>query len=231
MILTLVFISISIYYVYLAHYNLTHSLIFPRTFSFSLSYYLFLTIIGLYSDSSIETIMSNYECNATAPASLAHYFSKRLIALPKAGTDQRRGAITFTSSPASLMPCPTTVMYGATKAFLTEFATSLAAELYADSVDVLVVNPSPVNTAFYSGNKHSLSAMKFFQRTATSPAVIADCFFKSLGRSIVCDQGYFCLMFKILLKIVEVNFLAWIMARTSAGNADYKKLVAQRKKD
>ncbi len=80
-------------------------------------------------------------------------------------------------------------MYGASKAFLTEFATSLSAEIFADGLDTLVVHPSPVDTGFYSGNKHDMSAMKLFQRTATSPDSIASTFFKSAGRSVVCDQG------------------------------------------
>ena len=80
-----------------------------------------------------------------------------------------KGAVFFTSSPAGLMPCPVSVMYGSTKAFITEFAVSIAAELKGDGIDVLVVNPSPTDTSFYNGNTHKIDAMTFFQKTAVSP--------------------------------------------------------------
>jgi len=128
------------------------------------------------------------------------------------------------------MPCPTTVMYGASKAFLTEFATSLSAELWADGIETLVVHPSPVDTGFYSGNKHDMSAMKLFQKTATSPESIASCFFKSIGRTIVCDQGYFSISLKMMLKLIDYNSIALLITRTSTMSGDYNKLVAQRKK-
>lgn len=185
---------------------------------------------GLFSDSPLPNLLGNYECNATAPVQISHHFVQRLLAESKRTVAQRRGAILFTSSPAGIMPCPTTVMYGATKAFLTEFATSLSAEVFADGLDVLVVHPSPVDTGFYSGNKHDMSAMKFFQKTATSPEVIATCFFKSVGRTVVCDQGYFSLALKVMLKVIDYNAIAAIITRTSTMSGDYVKLVAQRKK-
>lgn len=185
---------------------------------------------GLFSDSPLESLLANYECNATAPIHVTHHFVQRILAESKRTVAQRRGAVFFTSSPAGVMPCPTTVMYGATKAFLTEFATSLSAELFADGVDTLVVHPSPVDTGFYSGNKHDMSAMKFFQKTATSPESIANCFFKSVGRTVVCDQGYFSLALKALLKVVDYNAIALMITRTSTMSGDYVKLVGQRKK-
>jgi short-subunit dehydrogenase len=170
------------------------------------------------------------ECNATAPIQISHHFVQRILAESKRSVAERRGAVFFTSSPAGIMPCPTTVMYGATKAFLTEFATSLSAEVFADGLDVLVVHPSPVDTGFYSGNKHDLSAMKFFMKTATSPEVIATCFFKSVGKTVVCDQGYFSLVLKMLLKVIDYNFISILLTRTSTMSGDYVKLVGQRKK-
>jgi len=185
---------------------------------------------GLFSDSQLDSLLANYECNATAPIHISHHFVARILAESKRSVVQRRGAVFFTSSPAGVMPCPTTVMYGATKAFLTEFATSLSAELFADGIDTLVVHPSPVDTGFYSGNKHDMSAMKLFQRTATSPDTIAACFFKSAGRSVVCDQGYFSIALRMLLKFVDYNLIALLITRTSTMSGDYVKLVGQRKK-
>jgi short-subunit dehydrogenase len=52
-------------------------------------------------------------------------------------------------------------MYGATKAFLTEFAASLAGEVYGSNIDVLVIHPSPVDTEFYrSETAHKSGALQ-----------------------------------------------------------------------
>jgi short-subunit dehydrogenase len=43
--------------------------------------------------------------------------------------EKRRGGIMFTSSAAAVMPSPFVCLYGATKAFLSSFGASLAAEV------------------------------------------------------------------------------------------------------
>jgi hypothetical protein len=65
--------------------------------------------------------------------------------------------------------------------------------------------------------------MKFFQGTATSPETIASCFFRSMGRTIVHDQGYFSFFTRMLLKVLDSNLLAIIIARSAKNQADYKK--------
>lgn len=172
---------------------------------------------GMFADSSLDAQMANYECNATAPMIITHFFLNQML-------DRKQcGAIFFTSSPAGMFPNPTAALYGATKAFLTEFAASIAPEVKADGIDVLVVNPSPVDTGFYSGNKHNIDAMKFFQRTATSPQVIASCFFRSIGRTVVHDQGYFSICARSILKILDFNFLAALFPFVIHTSADYHK--------
>jgi short-subunit dehydrogenase len=111
-----------------------------------------------------------------------------------------RGALVFTSSPAGFMPCPFSVMYGATKAFLTTFGMSLAPEVAVDGIDVLVVHPSPVTSNFYN-KAHKLDAIEMFRKTGTSPATIASAMLRSVGRTTVCDQGYYCLCVRLLLKV------------------------------
>jgi len=114
-------------------------------------------------------------------------------------------------------------MYGSTKAFLTEFGASLAPELRGDGIDVLVVHPSPVNTSFYSGNKHGLDSVKLFQSTATTPDLIASCFFRGVGRTVIYDQGYFCVVVRMLLKILDVTLFVDITNWTSKWVGDLKK--------
>jgi len=172
---------------------------------------------GLFADSPLGKQMANYECNAIAPVRITHHFLNLLL------DKKLKGCIGFTSSPAGFIPCPMTVMYGATKAFLTEFAVSIGAEVRADGVDVLVVHPSPVDTAFYAGNTHEIGAMKMFQKTATAPTTIASCFFISMGRSLVHDQGYFCLFSRLLMKVMDWVLFANIIGFFTSGQADYKK--------
>jgi len=172
---------------------------------------------GHFADSPLDRQLANYECNATAPVKITHLFLNKML------DRKQKGAVFFTSSPAGLLPCPMTVMYGATKAFLTEFAVSVAAEVRGDGIDVLVVHPSPVDTNFYAGNKHNIDAMKFFQKTATSPTAIAKCFFQSIGYAVVHDQGYFSLLARIGLKLVDHNLMSNLASRTASMSADFKK--------
>ena len=123
----------------------------------------------------------------------------------------KRGAIAFTSSPAFLMPCPFSSMYGSTKAFLTEFATSLAPEIRCDGIDVTVVHPSRWLRIFIKVLT-SWVAIEFFKSTAT-------------GRNgywcVVGFRGKVCCKVKdkwillILLKLVDVNFISEMVALTA----------------
>ncbi len=127
---------------------------------------------------------------------ITHHFLARLQ------KEKLRGALVFTSSPAGLMPCPFSVMYGATKAFLTAFATSLAPEVAVDGIDVMVVHPSPTTSNFYN-SAHKLDALEMFRKTGTSPSCIANAMLRSIGRTSVCDQGYYSFSVRILLKVRE----------------------------
>ena len=98
---------------------------------------------GMFADVPLEKLMCNYECNATSAIKITHHFLNRLL---DAG---EKGFIGFTSSPAGCMPSPFAVIYGSTKAMLTEFAASLAPEVRSHGIDVTVVHPSPVSSRFY----------------------------------------------------------------------------------
>lgn len=58
----------------------------------------------------------------------------------------QRGCIVFTSSAAAAIASPFTVLYAATKSFLSAFGASLAVEVRHRGIDVLVFHPSPVAT-------------------------------------------------------------------------------------
>ncbi len=160
---------------------------------------------------------ANIACNATAGVALSHLFVRRMRA---AGA---RGAIAFTSSPAGFMPSPFSCLYGATKAMVTHFATSLAAEVRADGIDVSVLHPSPVTTAFYTG-AHAMPTLKFFQSTGASPDRVAAVLLAGLGRAVVVDQGYYSFWLRLLLRVLDPALFAEIVARTAHTVGDYKVL-------
>jgi len=172
---------------------------------------------GHFADTTLAAQAGCMECNAGAPVRLTHHFLNQLL------DRKQKGAVFFTSSPAGMMPTPLTVMYGSTKAFLTEFASSIAPEVRPDGIDVLVVHPSPVDTEFYSGNKHNIDAMKFFQKTASPPTAVAKCFFQSAGYFVVHDQGYFSFVSRLATKLVDTSFMATLFTRTASMAGDFKR--------
>lgn len=61
------------------------------------------------------------------------------------------GCLVFTSSAAAMLPGPFSVLYAATKSFLSAFGASLAGEVKPHGIDVCVVHPSPVATRCGAG--------------------------------------------------------------------------------
>jgi short-subunit dehydrogenase len=180
--------------------------------------------IGFFADTNIERQMKNYNVNATCAVRITHHFLRKMI------QKQLKGAISFTSSPAGLFPCPFSVIYGSTKAFLTEFATSLACEVKADGIDVFVLHPSPVDTNFYnSETAHKSSSLGFFRKTASPPTEIADTIFKNIGNwTVVRDQGYFSVSLKMLLKVIDYNLLSLVLSVFTPLATEYQKLLKER---
>ena len=139
-------------------------------------------VTGFFADTALEKWLGNLNCNATAAIVITHHFLGRMRA---AGL---RGAIAFTSSPANIIPSPFSTLYGATKSLMTHFACSLACEITPDGIDVAVLHPSPVSTRFYQGT-HALPTLQLFKSTATGPDGVAATLLRSLGRTVVVDQG------------------------------------------
>lgn len=104
--------------------------------------------------------MDNYHCNATSATRIAHHFIREMK------SKNLRGCVCFTSSPAGLMPTPFSAMYGATKAYLTELAQSIAPEVKGLGINVSVCHPSPVKSRFYD-KTHSIDMLEMFKKTGT----------------------------------------------------------------
>jgi len=178
-------------------------------------------VTGFFDDQDWARHEANIACNATAGAAVAHLFVRRLRA---AGA---RGAVAFTSSPASCLPSPFSCLYGATKAFLTHFATSLAGEVRQDGIDVCVMHPSPVATSFYNG-AHAMPTLKMFQATATGPDGVAEALVRGLGRSVVVDHGYYSFAMRLVQRVADAAFLAEVISRLAHTMADNTVLAKAR---
>jgi short-subunit dehydrogenase len=179
---------------------------------------------GMFADVSIERHLANYECNATSALRITHHFLNKML------DSSTKGLIAFTSSPAGAMCSPFASIYGSTKAFLTEFAMSLAPEVKYNGIDVVVVHPSPVASNFYN-SVHKISSIQMFQNTARGPENIVNYLLASAGRTVVCEQGYYCLAVRgLLLKLVDVGLMANLATRAIHLMPDYKKVTVTRKK-
>jgi len=173
--------------------------------------------MGHFADVDLSSHLKNMECNSIAAMRITHLFLNKML------DRNTKGLIVFTSSSASFFPTPISSVYGSSKCFLTEFGASIAAEVYDRNIDVLVVNPSPINSRFYAKASH-VSAVKFFQSTAAGPEVIADAVLRGAGRLTVWDQGYFSILVRFLLKVLDWNVLTEIITRMAQTNADHLTL-------
>jgi len=155
---------------------------------------------------------------------ITHHFVNKMLSA------KMKGAVTFTSSSSAYVAAPTTSMYVSTKTFLISFACSLSAEVFKDGIDVLVINPSPVDTNFYKAqniNKHGTLA--FFGKIAQPPTVIASTILSSIGRGgPVREQGAITFGVKMLVKILDYNFLAWLYNFVIPLTPEYNALKVNR---
>ncbi len=87
-------------------------------------------VTGFYDSTDGMRQASNLECNAAAAAAITHHFLALLL------KSRKRGCIVFTSSVVAYIPSPFAAMYGATKAFLSNLAASLAVEVCVFRMDV-----------------------------------------------------------------------------------------------
>eukprot|EP00842_Homolaphlyctis_polyrhiza_P001971 jgi/Hompol1/2775/HPOL_006157-RA len=118
---------------------------------------------GLFSEASIESIMANFDVNASCTIPITHHFVRRMLARKK------RSLVCFTSSSAGFLAAPMTGIYNSTKNWMTNFGASLAGELLDDKIDVLVVHPSPIATNFYK-NSNGVSVIQSAEKSAANPS-------------------------------------------------------------
>ena len=133
----------------------------------------------------------------------------------------------YTSSAAAAIPNPFSVLYASTKSFLSSFGASLAAEVRHAGIDVLVVHPSPVASRFYD-KAHKLDALEFFRKLAVDPDDIPDKVFGSIGRLVWRDIGPTAIGFRLLMKLLDYNLVATLIATTAHTTGDFKRYAGKR---
>ena len=170
---------------------------------------------GMFCNAPMGANKANAAVNVGCHLELTHEYVNRML---RAG---KRGAIFFTSSPAWMLPSPTAAMYAGTKAFVTYFASSLAAEVRSKGIDVCVVHPSPIRSRFYD-NAGDGAEVNFFKSTASGPEVLVDHMFACVGRLVLCNQGYFPKVLGLVHKLMDFTSLVEITARVAHTNASFK---------
>lgn len=180
-------------------------------------------VTGFFDSHSIDKHMANLECNATSAVQITHLMLQRMLA------KKLKGCLVYTSSAAAAIPNPFSVLYASTKSFISSFGASLAAEVRSEGIDVLVVHPSPVATRFYD-KAHKLGALEFFKKLAVTPDDLPDVIFSSIGHLIWRDIGPTAIGFRVLMKVLDYNLFAFIIAVTARFTGDFKKY-GNRKRD
>lgn len=178
-------------------------------------------VTGFFDQSSIDAQLANLECNSTACVKITHHFLKLML------QKNLKGCFLFTSSVSGYIPNPFAVMYGATKAFVSQFAASLAIEVRANGIDVLAVHPSPVASNFFD-NAHKLDSLEMAQKSAVLPSSIPALMLSCVGRSHVADMGSMAVGVRILTAIMPYDFLSGCFSFFAPYMGDYKKYNANR---
>jgi len=183
--------------------------------------------LGFFHKMPLGRCLKNHHCNATASIPITHHFINEIE------NNGQTGLIAFTSSSAGFLPNPLSALYASTKAFITMFASSLAAEVRSKGIDVVVVHPSPMDTNFFQGAE-AVDALMFFKKHfAASPTIIADVIWSSAGRFVVRDQGIVTIIFHVLLKILDIGLFTEVVSMAAHTQDDYKRAEADqyKKKD
>ena len=171
-------------------------------------------ITGFFADVHIGATKANAAVNVTSHLELTHKYVNLML------EKKQKGAVFFTSSPAWMLPSPTAAMYAGTKAFVTHFGVSLAAELKSEGIDVCVAHPSPVRSAFYD-HAGDGAEVNFFKSTAKGPEVLVGTMFACVGRLVLCNQGYFPKVMGVLHKLLDFSCLSEITANVAHTSATF----------
>lgn len=127
---------------------------------------------GRFHELPIDRQSEMIRLNVMALVELTHYLLPPMV-------KQRKGAIINVSSTASFQPVPYTVIYGATKAFVTGFSLGLAEELRGSGVGVVTLCPGGTRTNFGVASQYGVTKLPGGQQ---SPEEVVAAALKALDR-------------------------------------------------
>jgi short-subunit dehydrogenase len=180
-------------------------------------------VTGFFDHTTLDSQLANLECNSTACVKVTHHFLQQML------KKKLRGCFVFTSSVSGYIPNPFAVMYGATKAFVSQFAASLAIEVRNNGIDVLAVHPSPVASHFFD-KAHKLDALNMAQKAAVSPASVPGKMLSCVGRCHLGDLGSMATGVRIFVALLPYDFLACAFSYFAPWMGDYNKYNSNRGK-
>jgi short-subunit dehydrogenase len=128
-------------------------------------------VYGKFIETDLEEEVSMIHLNTIAYVQLTKLFAPRMV-------QRGAGRILMTASVASKMPVPYLTVYGATKAFVYEFAQGLREELKESGVTVTALLPGPTDTNFFD-RAHAQDS-KIVDEKLTDPADVARAGFEAV---------------------------------------------------
>jgi short-subunit dehydrogenase len=128
-------------------------------------------VYGKFIETSLEEEISMIRLNTISFVALTKFFAPRMA-------QRGSGRILMTASVASKMPTPWLTVYGATKAFVYEFAQGLREELHDTGVTVTALMPGPTDTNFF--DRAHAEDSKILDEKLTDPADVAQAGYAAL---------------------------------------------------
>mmetsp|Transcript_2389 Transcript_2389/g.8400 ORF Transcript_2389/g.8400 Transcript_2389/m.8400 type:complete len:311 (-) Transcript_2389:164-1096(-) len=178
-------------------------------------------VTGFFEQEPLPKQLSNVECNAVAAVQITHHFVGKMT------SQNLKGCVVFTSSVSGYIPNPFACMYGATKAFISQFAASLSVEVGPMGIDVLAVHPSPVASNFYD-NAKKLDALEMAKKAAVSPDKLPDDILRCVGRTILGDLGGMAVGVRTGIAPVSYNLLSTVFTVAAPYLPDYQRYRSKR---
>ncbi|OSX68453.1 hypothetical protein BU14_2776s0001 [Porphyra umbilicalis] len=152
--------------------------------------------MGYLADAAGDGAAANVAVNALSGLRLAQ------LLLRRCRDERRRGALVFTSSAAHFLPSPFAATYGASKAAVSQLASSLAVEGADAGVDVLVVHPSYTRTNLYAGAP-ALGVLALLERFGASPDAVAAATLRCVGRLASVDLGAYAWGTRLVSRLID----------------------------
>lgn len=173
-------------------------------------------VTGFFDTTTLDSQLANMECNSTACVKVTHHFLQQMI------QKKIKGCFVFTSSVSGYIPNPFAVMYGATKAFVSQFAASLAVEVRANGIEVIAMHPSPVASNFFD-KAHKLESLEMAQKAAVSPASVPGKMLMCIGRGHFGDLGSMAVTVRAVVAMIPYDFLTGVFSFFAPYMGDYQK--------